>query len=78
MESTIAEDFLNDLAELSSDEDALSKKPKLFEPDSLERSEILKDPHLDHLINTIDQGKSDMTSEFLQDCNSVLQKIDAE
>ena len=77
MESTIAEDFLNDLAELS-EEDMPTKKQKLDFTEALETSKILGSVELECILNLISQATTFEDSKFLEDCSNMIVEIDSE
>ena len=76
MESTIAEDFLNDLADLS-DEDTLQKKQKIsIEP--LESSKLLVSPSFFHILSSLNESGISQSSSFVEQCNNMIVEIDIE
>lgn len=76
MESTIAEDFLNDLAELS-DEDLPQKKQKIaIEP--LESSKLLSSPSLSQILSNLKESDISKSNSFVEQCNNMIVEIDLE
>ena len=76
MESTIAEEFLRDLADLSEEEDL--KKRKITETESLEKSIILPSSSLANLLKTLSENQDPLNNNTLQECNTTLTEINIE
>ena len=77
MESTIADDFLHDLADLS-DEDIPSKKQKNAEIEPLEKSKILDSVELLCILSSIHSKNLEQTNDFLEKCNNIVVDISTE
>ena len=79
MESTLADDFLKDLAGLSSsEEDEPTKKVKLTELETLEHSLLLQSPDLAQTLQALIKSDPPTAESFLDTCSDLLQKIDLE
>lgn len=77
MESTIAEDFLNDIAELD-DEEIISKKQKIEEIEALEKSEILCSADLNNLLSSISDPSLNQSNKFVETCSKFSIEIERE